>query len=122
MLDTSTRKTLLTVVAQLRKLTGVVMIIHVREMAGTFRRTRFEYGLVIGSDVASVGSALRYRIQDRNCWRAMKRRRETGLERARKETQDVKSRFTRRGVDAWRGDWNPASLLHAASGGGKREV
>jgi hypothetical protein len=107
--ETIRHETILTVIAQLRKLAGVVMIIHVKEVAVTYRRTRFEYGRFIGSGVASGGSSLRYRIQLRNCWRAMKNCCESGLERGREDVRDVKSRFTRRGVDAWRADWNPAS-------------
>ena len=53
--DRWTRSSVLTIVAQLRKLAGFVMIIHVKcSFALTFRRTRFEYGLVIWSVVASA--------------------------------------------------------------------
>ena len=53
---------LLTIIAQLRKPTSIVMLIHVREGSKYFRRTRFEYGLVIWSNSAFVSEKLRATI------------------------------------------------------------
>ena len=41
---------------------------------GLFRRTRFEYGLVIGYAVPSARRVQNYRILLRNCWGVMRRR------------------------------------------------
>jgi hypothetical protein len=46
-------KMLLTIIAQLRKPAGIIMLIHVRKASEYFRRTRLEYGLVIWSRIAS---------------------------------------------------------------------
>jgi hypothetical protein len=54
----------LTIIVQVRELISIVMVMHVKVVAPGFRRTRFEYGLVIWCTEAFVFERCGARLYD----------------------------------------------------------